>query len=384
MSQYPKLCSLGRLAMVLTLVGCGLTCESASSLAPPPADRVIWKVAGRGAPVVPSYDSATVYFASMDHQVVAIDKRVGTVRWQSSSGNGPGGVTAGFNTVVAGDVVALGDVDIFAFDRGTGALAWSFRASDNDETGTHALGTDGSVIYASSYFGRVYALDSHSGIPVWVTQLSGPPSVRTTTFDPVVGGGEIFVGLWYGTAPVTGGLAALDAGTGRLLWTRNFSPIRADLESFCDGGAVIANGLVIATAGDGQIYGLDTATGAVRWTAPQVSNYPTEDFRALALSNGLVIASSSSGRATGLDVNSGTVVWTSAVSGASLTNHVAADAQVALFSTSELITINPQTGSVLWRTGVGKQGGNFWGYGAVSPDRVFANGLDGFYALKKE
>ena len=60
------------------------------------------------------------------------------------------------------------------------------------------------------------------------------------------------------------------------------------------------------------------------------------------------------------------------------------DAQIALFSTSELIAINSQTGSVLWRTGVGKQGGGFWGYPAVTPDRIFANGLDGFYALKKE
>jgi outer membrane protein assembly factor BamB len=384
MRLFVKMFTSSRIVLVLTIFGGGLSCESASRLAPPPTDRVLWKVTGRGSPIVPSYDATSVFFASMDHHVVAIDKRDGTVRWQSSTGNGPGGATAGFNTVVANDVVAVGDVDIYAFDRTSGALTWSFRASDNDETGTHALATDGNVIYASSYFGRVYALDSHTGIPTWVMQLPGPTGVRTTTFDPVVAGGEIFVGLWYGTTPVTGGVAALDAVTGRLLWTYNFSPMRPDLESFCDGGAVIAGGLVIVSAGDGQIYGLDTATGALRWTAPQVSNYPTGDFRALALVNGVVLASSSSGRATGIDVVTGAIVWTSAVSGASLSNHVASDAQVAIFSTSELIAVDPQHGSVVWRTGVGKQGGDFWGYAAVSPDRIFANGIDGFYALKKE
>ena len=384
MRSLVRLFPFSRIVLVLTVSVGALTCESASRLAPPSSDRVLWKVAGRGSPIVPSYDSTTVFFASMDHRIVAIDKHSGTVRWQSPTGNGPGGATAGFNTVVANDVVAVGDVDIYAFNRATGDLAWSFRASDDDETGTHALATDGNVIYASSYFGRVYALNSHTGVSVWVTQLSGPTGVRISTFDPVQAGGEIFVGLWYGTAPVTGGLAALDATTGRLLWTHDFSPIRSDLESFCDGGAIVTNGLVIASAGDGQIYGMDTATGAVRWTAPQVANYPTGDFRALALSGEVAVASSSSGRATGLDVLTGAMVWTSVVSGASLTNHVAADAQVALFSTSELIAIDPQTGSIRWRTGVGKQGGDFWGYAAVTPDRVFANGIDGFYALRKE
>ena len=379
MKRIAKLGALGKKVLVLGLLGCGLTCELAPRISPPPADRVLWKVNGKGFPLVPSFDSATAFFASEDHHVVAIDKQTGTLRWQSPTDNGPGGVTAGFNTVVA-----VGDLDIYAFNRSSGARSWSFRATDNDETGTHALATDGNSIYASSYFGRVYSLSSRTGIPAWATQLAGPAGVHTITFDPIVAGGKVFVGLWYGTAPVTGGLAALDSFTGRLLWTHNFTPISSDLGSSCGGGAILAAGLVIASAADGQIYGLDTATGALRWTAPQVPNYPIEDFRALALANGLVIASSSSGTATGLDALTGVAVWTSHVSGASLNNSVAADAEIALFSTSELIAVNSQTGSVIWHTGLGKEGGNFWGYAAIAPDRVLANGLDGFYALKRK
>ena len=149
---------------------------------------------------------------------------------------------------------------------------------------------------------------------------------------------------------------------------------------------MLTAGLVIASAGDGQIYGLDTATGAVRWTAPPVANYPTGDLRALALSNDLVIASSNSGRATGIEATTGAIRWSSQLDGASLAYQVTADKQLAVFSTlsNEIVAVDPQTGSVLWRTGLGKEGGKFWGSAAVSPDRVFANGLDGFYALKKE
>jgi outer membrane protein assembly factor BamB len=277
----------------------------------------------------------------------------------------------------------VGDVDVYAFDRSTGARAWSFRASDDDETGTHALGTDGTTIYASSYLGRVYALDGHTGAPAWVTQLPGPPGVRVLTFDPVAAGGKIFVGLWYDTAPVTGGLAALDASTGQLLWTHEFTPIRPELESFCGGGAVAVDGVVVASSADGQIYGLDVATGAQRWVSPQIPNYDLDDLRALALSNGLVIASSSSGRATALDPATGAIRWLKVVSGASLAYQVSADDQLAVFGTNEVLAVDPLSGNVLWHTGDTQQSKKFFGYAAVGPDEVFANGVDGFYALRK-
>jgi outer membrane protein assembly factor BamB len=373
-----------RVATVLVLLGCGLACELASRIAPPPADRVNWRVSGPAFPLVPTFDSATAFFASKDHQVVAIDRRSGKVRWRSSTANGSSAVTAGFNLVAAGSIVAVGDVDVYAFDRLTGAPAWSFRASDNDETGTHAIASDGSVVYTSSYFGRVYALDSHTGQPLWVTQVPGPTGVHNMTFDPTVAGGQVFVGLWHDTKPMlSGGVAALDAASGRLLWTREFLPRAGGDDSYCTGGAVVSGGLVIVGSSDGQIYGLDTASGALRWIAPPVPRFAGGDDRALALSNDVVVASSNSGTATGIDVATGTVRWSTQLSGTSLTDHAEADSQMALFTTSELIALDPQSGSILWRTGVGKEGGAFWGYPRISPDAVLANGLDGYYSLIK-
>jgi outer membrane protein assembly factor BamB len=372
-------------ATVLVVSGCGLACEPASRIDGPPADRVHWKVSGSAFPLVPTYDSVTAFFASKDHQVIALDRRNGNVRWKSSTANGPGGVTAGFNLVTAGSIVAVGDVDVYAFDRVTGAPAWSFRASDDDETGTHAIGSDGSVIYTSSYLGRVYALDSQTGQPLWITQVPGPSGVHNMTFDPTVAGGEVFVGLWHDTKPtLTGGIAALDAASGRLLWTREFQPLRPGVDdSYCTGGAVVSGGLVIVGASDGQIYGLDAANGAVKWIAPPVAGFAGGDDRALALSNDVVVASSNSGTATGINVSTGAVRWSTPLSSTSLTDHSEADSQLAIFTTSEIIAVDPQSGSIRWRTGVGKQGGAFWGYPRITPEAVLANGLDGYYSLTR-
>lgn len=371
-----------RTAMLLITLAGGLSCEP-SRIAAPPADRVLWRVPGDGAPVVPSFDSTTAFFANFHHGLVAIDRRDGAVRWRASTGVGTNGPVAGFNSVVAGDVVVVGDVDLYAYNRESGALAWSFRASDDDETGDHFLSTDDTVVYASSLDGRVYAIDSRSGVPLWVTQLPGPPGVRTITFDPVVGHKQVFVGLWHDTNPITGGLAALDARTGQLLWTHPFTPWRPDLDTMCTSHAVIADGLVITAVGDGQIYGLDTATGDVRWVAPKILNYDTGDDRALALSNDVVLASSNSGFATGIDVASGAVLWSTQLSGSSLAYFGSADSQLAVFGTTEVIAVDPHRGTVDWRTGVGIEGGAFWSYALVTPDGVLANGLDGFYALKR-
>ena len=83
------------LATVLVVMGCGLACEPASRIAAPPADRVHWKISGPAFPLVPTFDSATAFFASENHQVIAIDRRSGKVRWSSSTANGTDGTTAG-------------------------------------------------------------------------------------------------------------------------------------------------------------------------------------------------------------------------------------------------------------------------------------------------
>jgi len=60
--------------------------------------------------------------------------------------------------------------------------------------------------------------------------------------------------------PVAGGLAAVEAATGRILWRRTF-------RSMDVGAATVANDVVFTSTYDGTIYALSTRTGARLWEA---------------------------------------------------------------------------------------------------------------------
>lgn len=385
--RHARRCLAGRrctLLLASLLLGLGAAaCRDTTADSPPTPTpgQVLWRVPGHGWLIVPSYDSSRVYFGTMDHRLLALDRRTGAVRWEAKTGNGPGGSTAGKNSVVVGDVVVLGDVDLYAFNCATGALRWVFSPSDLDETGTHHLGADSSTIYASSLYGRVYAIDARSGTPRWVTQLPGGAE-RTITFDPVEHAGIIFVGVAHETHPITGGLAALDAATGRILWIHDFVPRSPEFDSDSWGGVVTYDSLVIASAADGQVYGLDQTTGAPRWIAPPVPGFPYSDPRGLALAGSTVVTSSMSGMGLGLDAATGAVRWSTRVSGASLSRNVATDGRIALFSTSEVVALDVTSGAIVWRTGAGKEGGGYFGEPAIDGPRVYANRQDGFVALR--
>lgn len=368
------------LCRVVPILGLGpIACHDATD--PNQAGRVIWQVAGPGWLITPSHDSARVFFGTMDHRVIALDRLSGKELWEASTGLGPGGATAGDNTLVVGDVVVLGDIDVYAFDRLTGEQRWVFRAGISDAAGTDRLSTDSETIFASSPYGRVYAIDAESGKQQWTTQIPGGEA-RTSTIDPVVSDGVVYVGVWHETHPLTGGLAALDAATGQILWVHDFVPRSPELDSYCLGGAVVYGSLVIASSADGRVYGLDRASGDVRWLAPAVDGFPYGDARGLALAGSIVITGSMGGTSVGLDAATGKILWSTPVSGSSLGRDMVADSDIAVFGPGEIVALDPKTGAILWRTGAGKQGGGYYGFPEIDGTSIYANRQDGFVALR--
>lgn len=317
----------------------------------------------------------------MDHRIIALDRHSGEEMWEAGTGVGPGGATSGDNTLVVGDVVVLGDIDVYAFDRVTGEQRWVFQPGNLDGAGTDRLSADSEAIFASSRYGRVYAIDARSGTQRWMTQIPGGQE-RTSTIDPVVSDGVVYVGTWHETHPLTGGLAALDAATGQILWIHDFTPRSPELDSYCLGGAVIFGSLVIASAADGRVYGLDRASGEVRWVAPPVDGFPFNDPRGLALAGSIAITGSMGGTSVGLNAATGEVLWSTPVSGSSLGRDIVADGDIAVFGPGEIVTLDVKTGAILWRTGAGKQGGGYYGFPAIDGNTVYANRQDGFVALK--
>lgn len=112
-----------------------------------------------GAP--PAVQDGTVYAATGDARVVALDKATGALRWEAKT-TGP--VDAA--PVIAGDFVYVGlrDSRVLALDRANGAVRWDFKTGNPIVAGGVV---DGGVLYQGSGDGNLYALDAVTGALLW-------------------------------------------------------------------------------------------------------------------------------------------------------------------------------------------------------------------------
>jgi alcohol dehydrogenase (cytochrome c) len=132
------------------------------------------------------------------------------------------------------------------------------------------LAADGVLYYTGSY-SRVFALDGATGRVIWsfFPELD-EELVARQTHSPynrgvALGDGKVFVGT------VDGRLIALDMKTGKPVWDKQLQDSRKLTVGFT-GAPLYANGTVVIGSqggewpGRGPIYGVDAATGKVKWT----------------------------------------------------------------------------------------------------------------------
>jgi len=147
-------------------------------------------------------------------------------------------------------------------------VKWSFR------TGGAVISTPvvaGGTVYFGSSDHNLYALAAPSGALRWKFATGG-----RVTSSPAIAGGRVYFGSFDSN------LYALDAASGTLLWKfategeRRFSgrhlhgaepaaEVMPDPFDVFLSSPVVVAGLVYFGSGDGQVYALDAASGALRW-----------------------------------------------------------------------------------------------------------------------
>lgn len=160
------------------------------------------------------------------------------------------------------------EMSINSANAGALGIKWRFDVGAHENvpglksiTSTPAVGNG--MVYATSWNGKIYALDQETGAVVWEHQspatflgLQGSP---TLTAD-----GRVII-----TADKA--LQCLDARDGKLLWT---APLSEAAESEIWGAAAVANGRVFVglasaadspCASDGQLAAVDLDTGELLW-----------------------------------------------------------------------------------------------------------------------
>lgn len=188
------------------------------------------------------------------------------------------------------------------------SLVWKFKTSGRVLSSPAVVGD---AVYIASSDGSLYAIDRTDGKQRWKFDSKGP-----IASSPAVAGGVVIV------SSVDGLIYGVDAAAGTAKWTfatkgeRRFTapgihgaipntermpdPFDVFLSS-----PVVANGVVYIGSGDQNVYALDAATGALRWT------FATGDVvhASPAVSNGVVYIGSWDRNVYAIDATTGRERW---------------------------------------------------------------------------
>ncbi len=205
-------------------------------------------------------------------------------------------------------------------------LRWRFQAKGSVNTLPVVVG---GVVFAISDEGTLHALDAGSGKELWTFAGALSPDV-----GPTVWNGAVYV------ADKPGTIHAVDASTGQERW-HSAAAIPGGL-TIDDGGIYVAS--------NGAIVALDPATGAERWryAAPAAGL-----FHNPALANGLVYAGSDLGGVVAVDAVTGTLRW-HADTGSDATSTAVVANGIAYVGDNgsakgHLYAFDAASGNLLWR-----------------------------------
>jgi outer membrane protein assembly factor BamB len=197
------------------------------------------------------------------------------------------------------------------------ALGQAWRVSIGEGSNNRArLGAapvvGGGKIFTMDTQGVVRAISPENGATLWQAQVRGEGAATNTLFG---GGVSYDNGRVYATNGA-GFAAALDANTGGSIWqVRPGGPLR--------GAPTIANDNIYVVSQDNQLYALNPADGALRWTgAGTIEIAGVFGSAAPAAAQGTVVAGFSSGELNAYRYENGRNLWQDALARTSISTTV--------------------------------------------------------------
>jgi outer membrane protein assembly factor BamB len=287
------------------------------------------------------YDA--VHHGVNPNETILSRKNVGelTVKWRVAAGAG-GAASAsviGDRVYVVRAAVESRRGNLYALDRNTGQLLWSFPpdAITSDFASTTPAVANGIVYFGVNRSGLgpvVYAVNAATGQEVWhhtgpLANIVSSPTLENNRVHVAFTDGTIEAldaangdAIWsvihpggaYSSPAVSGGrlyiaihnqgLLALDADTGSQLW---LAPMPGPQWS----SPAVENGRVfVGSRDDHKLYAFDAVTGQTLWTATTNDWVQTSP----AVANNVVYVGNNAGNVYAFDAATGNPVWQRAIS----------------------------------------------------------------------
>lgn len=331
-----------------------------------------------GGPIrsTPAVVDGSLYVGSADGSLYALDAQTGRERWHVALGAGiSASPCVAFDTVF----VTSRDGKLHALASADGARRWSLDlGKDLGDKNYWDFYTSSPIVrdatlYVGSGDGRVRAVDARSGHVVWSHDAGS--RVRST---PAVSADAVVFGT------MSGHVVALDRQTGKQRWrfatdgaSRTFSDRENDTTSVF-GSASIDGGVVAIGGRDGQAYGIDLATGTLKW---KTTHDGSSWILSTAIDKGSVfIGSGSAAIVQSADLQSGVERWRFATASAVFSSPTVAGS-VVLFNDflGTLYAVDKNGGTELWKFPLGERA---FSTPVVSGGIVYASSDEGtLYAL---
>ena len=119
---------------------------------------------------------------------------------------------------------------VYALDAATGSQIWHYKHKMGPIT-TYCCGPNnrgvaayGDKVFMGTLDARLIALNAKTGKKVWDTKIADPELGYSETMAPTAVNGKILIGTNGGEYGVRGFVKAYDANSGRLLWTFHTTP----------------------------------------------------------------------------------------------------------------------------------------------------------------
>jgi len=226
-----------------------------------------------------------------------------------------------------------------------GQVLWQAKlvpAADDDGQATGGgLAYDDGVVYVSSGFGVLTALDAATGTPIWRQELEA-----TGSGQPRVSGGLVYLVAGDDTG------WAVNTKDGRIAWQVEAAPSPSNILGAP--APVVSRDLAIFAFGSGDLIATFRRGGLRRWTASVAGQRTgrtlsriTDVTGAPVISGKRLYVGNNSGRTVAIDLDTGDRLWT-AREGASGTAWPAGDSLFQVSDLNQLLRLDARTGEVIW------------------------------------
>lgn len=280
----------------------------------------------------------------------------GARAWKSSIGRGGGSVMQFANEsqrIAARPVAAGGNVIVYSPDATVTALSvssggrgWSTSLrpeKENDVASGGGAAIDGGKVFVATGYGTLAALDLGSGKVLWTVEMSIPARGA-----PTATGGKVFV------VNQSNEVVAVNQSDGAEVWTYRGIPETAGLLSTANPS--VSGDTIVVPMSSGEVLALSASKGEPKWIDSVTRSTRTLAVAGLTdvsgspvIDGGTVFATGVGGRTIAVSLTTGERIWEQNVGSAS-TPIVSGTGVFLIDLEGRIVALEKSTGKIAWRT----------------------------------